>query len=81
MSLIPMELMLVLRRFPERQAEINRIFRENDAFRAICRDYGLCNQALQRWNQSDVEEAEERRVEYTELMEELESEILENLDE
>jgi hypothetical protein len=36
---------------------------------------------LQRWIQSDLAEAMERRMEYMALMEELESEILENLDE
>ena len=80
MSLLPVELSCVLSRFPDRKGEINRIFEENESFRSICRDYELCSQALQRWNQSLKREAEERRVEYAELIEELESEILENLD-
>ena len=81
MPLIPMDLMLVFERFPDRKAEIKRSFKENERFRAICRDYGICRQALRRWNRSGLEEAMERRIEYTALMDELETELLENLDE
>lgn len=70
----------VVRRFPDRGDAIKRLFRESENFHTICEDYGLCVEALKRWSESTSKEALVRRSEYTELMEDLESEIRKYLD-
>ena len=80
MTVIPSCLFYVAKRFPGRGDEIKRLFRKNEDFHTICEDYGLCAEALKRWNESASKEAPGRRREYAELLEDLESEIRKFLD-
>ena len=80
MTVIPSCLFYVVRSFPGRGDDIKRLFRENENFHTICKDYGLCAEALKRWNESKAKDAPARRSEYAELLEDLESEIRKYLD-
>ena len=67
----------VLSRFPDHQETIKRLFREKETFQTLCEDYRECLEALKYWNRSSTPEASQRRAEYSGLLEELETEILE----
>ncbi len=81
MAVIQSCMFYVVGRFPGRGDAIKRLFRENENFHTICEDYGLCAEALKRWNESRSQDAPARRREYAELLEDLESEIRKFLDE
>ena len=80
MTVIQSCLFCVVRRFPGRGDDIKHLFRKNENFHTICEDYGLCAEALKRWNQSTSQDAPARRTEYAELLGDLESEIRKYLD-
>jgi hypothetical protein len=80
-TLIQSNLFFVVRKFPDRAVVIKRLFRENESFQTLCEDYGLCAEALKRWNESASQDAPARRREYAELLGDLESEICKYLDE
>ena len=75
MAVIQSCMFYIVRRFPGRGEAIRRLFRENENFHTICEDYGLCAEALKRWNESASQQAPARRKEYAELLDDLESEI------
>jgi hypothetical protein len=81
MAVIKMNILTAMERFPDHKETITKLFRKDENFRILCEDYGRCAEALRHWNQSSSREAVERRQEYSALLEDLESEILENLDE
>ena len=67
----------VLSRFPDHQETIKRLFREKETFQTLCEDYRKCLEALKYWNRCSSPDAPKRRAEYSDLLEELEAEILE----
>lgn len=69
----------VIDHFPEYQQAIKHLFKDNQNFQTLCSDYRRCAKALEIWNKSDLCEAPKRREEYENLLQELESEILENI--
>ena len=71
----------ILERFPDRKDTIKRLFRESAAFQSLCSDYRTCIEAHRHWSQSDSAEGAVRREEYAALMKDLETEILQNLNE
>lgn len=77
MSVIQSHILFVLRRFPESKNLILQLFKKNPDFGSLCHDYGECAAALKLWNQSTAEDAQNRIREYSELLIELEKEILE----
>lgn len=81
MAVIKSSLFHVLKRFPEHKDAIHQHFRKNENFQTICDDYRQCAEALDRWNGSTSEEAPARRNEYADLLQDLESEILQTLNE
>ena len=81
MPVIYSSLLYVLKRFPSHKDAICRFFRENEEFQTICYDYRRCFEAIRRWDQSQSKEAPSRSREYTDLLQELEMEILRILDE
>ena len=81
MTVIKSSLFHVLKRFPEQKDAIHQYFRKNENFQTICDDYRQCAEALDRWNGSTSEEAPARRNEYADLLLDLESEILQTLNE
>ena len=81
MAVIKSSLFNVLKRFPEQKDAIHQHFGKNENFQTICDDYLKCAEALDRWNGSTSEEAPARRNEYADLLLDLESEILQTLNE
>jgi hypothetical protein len=81
MTVIEPNLFCVVKRFPGRKRLIFEIFKKNSNFQAICDDYRQCSEALARWKQSASEEAPARKKEYSDLLQELELEILQILNE
>ena len=81
MAVIKSSLFYVFKRFPEHKDAIHQHFRKNENFQTICDDYRQCAEALDRWNGSTSEEAPARRNEYADLLQDLESEILQTLNE
>ena len=71
----------VLKRFPKHKDYAKRLFKESENFQTMCEDYLKCVKALDHWNQSGMDIAPLRRTEYTDLMQELEEEILQKLNE
>ena len=71
----------LIKRFPNRKKTIKRLFKESESFQAICEDYRKCSEALHHWNESAADEAPARRDEYTALLLDLETEILQILNE
>ena len=67
----------LLDRFPSHREIIIHLFRKDKTFQTLCSDYQKCSKALHHWNKSDLREASQRRKEYDVLLSELESEILE----
>jgi uncharacterized protein YdcH (DUF465 family) len=81
MAIIKMNILAVNECFPEYKTIIKRLYRKDEIFRSICEDYQSCCEALKRWDLSEAEEAPIRRNEYTDLMQDLELEILQYLGE
>jgi hypothetical protein len=81
MAFDPAILSSVFERFPNRKETIRRFFKERETFQTLCKDRQRCMEALQYWCRSDAEEALPRRDEYTALLLDLETEILQSLNE
>jgi hypothetical protein len=81
MPVITSSLFLIIKRFPEHKEAIRRLYRESENFKEACEDYQKCADALRHWEQSDSEDACERRNEYAAFLQDLEAEILQNLKE
>ena len=81
MKVIQAGLFFVLKRFPEHKDNAKRLLKESESFQTMCEDYLKCAKALDHWNQSGMDIAPLRRIEYTDLMQELEEEILQKLNE
>ena len=67
----------LLDRFPSHREIIRHLFKRDKTFQTLCSDYQRCSKALHHWNKSDLQEASQRMKEYDDLLSELESEILE----
>jgi len=73
--------MTVMRKFPEHKKAIRRLLKDKDEFFTLCRDYQVCKEALGYWNASPSDQAPLRSIEYSALLQELETEILQNVHE
>jgi hypothetical protein len=80
MALIQTAPYYITKRFPDHNATIVRLFKNNESFRTLCEDYYKCIKALRHWRRSDRDTASERREEYEALLIDLEEEILHHLD-
>jgi hypothetical protein len=56
------------------------MYHQNKTFRVLCEDYQECAQALKFWVNSERNEAAARSREYSQLLQDLESEISRSLD-
>jgi len=56
---------------------IHTLYRNDDTFRGIYDDYQTYLKALQFWEQSNAEDAPARQYEYSDLVHELEIELIE----
>jgi len=75
MEVIRPGLFSAIRRFSEHKHTVRRLFQGDAVFRTLCDDYERCSEALEYWNQFTSEETAGYRQDYTELVQELESEI------
>lgn len=80
MNVIHPDFFTVMKRFPDRKESIKNLSRKSQSFQLMCEDYRKCKDALTFWTQSDSKNAA-IFSEYTALLHELESEIIQNLDE
>ncbi len=75
-SPMPDMAILIIRRFPENALLIRNLILKNSNFRSICRDYAICNDAIQYWNQAKKPDTKAKVEEYRYLCKELENEVL-----
>jgi hypothetical protein len=76
------ELRYIIERLPQRELDLRRSFARDGSFRAICSDYEEAARARNHWRQAGRhgDPTAERKVEdYTDLLAELEQEILSHL--
>ncbi len=64
----------VLVRFPERELEILRLFRNDPVFRSVCEEMEMAEVAQSRWK-----DIPERALEYGQILSRLEDEFLQHL--
>jgi hypothetical protein len=68
-------------KIPEKFSKVRNIFeklyKDDDTFRSIYKDYQTYLDALQFWEQSNAEDAPARQYEYSDLVHELEIELIE----
>ncbi|MDJ0912356.1 MAG: hypothetical protein QNI95_02245 [Desulfobacterales bacterium] len=81
MSVIQPGLFLILKRFPHRKEDLRQLYRSSESFKSICESYQKCSEALEYWAKSSLKESPGRQREYSELLNELELEILQSLEE
>ena len=81
MPVIQSNLSYVVKRYPDHRDNILQFFKENQNYQTICEDYRKCLEAHQHWNESGSKEASVRREEYATLLVELETEIIQNINE
>ena len=79
MAIIHQGLFLIMHRFPDHKDALRRMFHQSDSFYTLCEDYQKCESALKFWGQSDHETALDRRLEYLEMIKDLEAEIQQRL--
>lgn len=79
MSIVQPNLLTILDRFPNQREMIELQYAQSEKFRSICDDYHKCTEALRYWNQSEKQDAFQRRREYSGLLQELEKELSQNL--
>ena len=73
------EIRSIVIRYPEREFEIRRRCTYDAHFRSVCADYEEASAALRNW-QKAVEGCNRRVEEYASFLAELETEILDRLD-
>ena len=75
MAVIHPSLFFVIERFPNHKNALGKMYRTNETFQDICRNYQECSEALVYWAKSEDDNAPEREKEYAALLMELELEI------
>lgn len=81
MNITHLDTIAVINRFPDRKEAIKKLFQKSEYFQNMCEDYGKCRQATEYWNQPDMKNSAIRSEEYALLLKDLESEIIEYLNE
>jgi len=79
MPVIRSGLFTILRRYPSLRNRLQRLYVSDQSFRILCDDFRLCAETLAYWQQSPLDRAQERCLEYMELQTSLEQEIEEFL--
>ncbi len=74
------ELSLVKEKFPQQNAQIEKLYYSNTDFQALCYDYFLCIEALQKYKE-ELKEKRNTVKEYQELSIELKKELDEFINE
>jgi hypothetical protein len=73
------EILSIVARFPQREFEIRRRCMDDADFRSICANYEEAAAALRHW-QKVAKDGDRRVKDYTDIVGELETEILAQLD-
>ena len=81
MKIAHSDIYFVIKRFPSHQQSIKSLYTTNQNFKTVCADYRQCIRALEFWGKADLCEAPKRQQEYKALLQDLESEILQYLEE
>ncbi len=75
----------MLPKIPEKllnfQHLIEKLYNDDDTFKAVYEDYLTCLDAFEFWAQSNLDNASARRNEYAELVAELEEELTQIMNE
>ena len=79
MTVIKTSIFSVLEKFPEHKKTIGHLFRKSESFQTLCEDYQSCAVALRHWQKSGSEQAALRMEEYAALLRDLETEIMQFL--
>lgn len=79
--MVPSKVFHVLKRFQDRKEIVLELLHKDKDFRSICYDYDRCARALELWIRSDRNEASVRRMEYANLLDELDQELSRHIDE
>jgi TRAP-type mannitol/chloroaromatic compound transport system substrate-binding protein len=69
--------LIIHEKFSKFRHIIQTLYRKDDTFRGIYDDYQTYLKALQFWEQSNAEDAPARQYEYSDLVHELEIELIE----
>jgi hypothetical protein len=69
------DLAAVMKRFPEHEFLVRRLYASDDEFRTLCEDLALAANAASRWQDDRA-----REEQYRQLVDELESEVVEFID-
>ena len=80
MKIISPGLFLVMNRFPDRKNTLRQLYRSSETFESLCLNYQKCSDALVYWGKSEGKQATDRHEEYSELLLELELEIIQSLE-
>jgi hypothetical protein len=80
MTIISPGLFLVMNRFPDRRNALRQLYRSSESFESLCLNYQKCSDALAYWGKSESAQASDRHQEYSELLQELELEIIQSLE-
>ena len=75
MPVIRSGLFTILGRYPSLRSRLQRLYVRDRSFRILCDDYRLCTETLTYWQQSPLDRAQDRYLEYMELQTSLEQEI------
>lgn len=70
-----------MKRFPEHRNALRQKYKASESFQMLCENYQKCSEALEYWTKSQHPEASNRQREYSELLKELELEIIQSLGE
>ena len=71
----------IIRRFPDQWGGISTLYESSEDFRLLCQEYGLAADALSKLSNHDDSSSSRQRIEYEQIVRELESEILKYVDE
>lgn len=69
----------VIKRFPDYETGIRKLFVTSDFFRSICEDYAECVKVLENMDSADQMKRKGYREEYVGLLQDLEKELLDKL--
>jgi hypothetical protein len=80
MTIITPGLFLVMNRFPDKRNALRQLYRSSESFESLCLNYQKCSDAIAYWGKSESQQASDRHQEYSELLQELELEIIQSLE-
>ncbi len=81
MTIIQPGIFVIMHRFPHCRDVVRHRYLNSESFQSICKDYQICSEALEYWAKSEHENASDRHQEYSALLHEMESDIIQSLDE